>query len=173
MLLVVLLTIASASNVTGVVRFAEDNWNCATASCGSRVKAGTYQPSYQCAEFVSRSLAAGGWIPGIGPHDSQNAYYTYSHNGKHYDLLWVSNVQGGPLGLEDLLKVLGWKNVGKAYSSCHAASVVICQGAEGPHSHVAIGIADDLTDAHNMARYHAPLRAYLGIDAIYHPPGTF
>jgi hypothetical protein len=70
---------------------------------------GEYQPDYQCAEFVSRSLAAGGYIPGLHGNESQSRFLNYHHNGKTYDLLWVSHKQGGPLGLEDLLIVLGWK----------------------------------------------------------------
>ncbi len=57
-----LLNACFASNVTATVEFANDNWNCAVADCSSHVQEGQYQPNYQCAEFVARSLAAG-----IGP----------------------------------------------------------------------------------------------------------
>jgi hypothetical protein len=36
-----------------------------------KVSIGQSQPNYECAEFVSRSLAAGGFIPNLGPLDSQ------------------------------------------------------------------------------------------------------
>ena len=32
---------------------------------------GSWQDNYECAEFVSRSLAAGGYIPNLGPTDAQ------------------------------------------------------------------------------------------------------
>jgi len=66
--------------------------------CHQTVAEGQYQPQYQCAEFVSRSLINGGYITGISPFASQNDLEYYKYNGKTYDLLWVSSKQGGPLG---------------------------------------------------------------------------
>lgn len=47
--------------------------------------------------------------------------------------------------------------------------MVICSGSHGPRGHVAIGVGNDVTDAHNMARFHQPGRVYIAINAIYQP----
>lgn len=54
---------------------------------------GQSQPGYECAEFVSRALAAGGFIPNLGPFDSQvliiinNSFYIYFYNLLFYYLI--------------------------------------------------------------------------------------
>jgi len=159
-----------AQDPSQVVSYADGEWNCADPACDERVNEGDSQPNYECAEFVSRCLAAGGYIPNLSQNDSQNAYYNYQYQGTNYDLLWVSSVQGQPLGLEDLLQVLGWKNIGNTEDLVDVATVLILEGADGPHSHTAIGIGSDDTDAHNIARYHVPASVYMGIDAIYAYP---
>src|SRR5690242_18880095 len=55
----------AASATNAAVSYADSHWNCATAVCTSRVPAGTGQPNFQCAEFVARSLAAVGKVPGL------------------------------------------------------------------------------------------------------------
>jgi len=155
-------------NITGVVEFANDNWMCADVSCSQRVSIGESQPNYECAEFVSRSLAAGGFIPNINPWADQNDYYKYQYDGVAYDLLWVSSKQGGPNGLEDFLKKMGWTTTSN--TDVQAAHVLMLVGSEGPFSHTAIGVAEGLTDAHNVAHHLAPLDVYLGVDLIYVPP---
>jgi len=165
-----LLGVALAGDPVALKKYSDNEWNCVEPTCKYRVKEGEYQPNYECAEFVSRCLAAGSYISGIGPNASQHDFQYYKHGGKTYDLLWVSSKQGPPLGLEDLLQALGWKNAGKSASSVEAASVLILVGSDGPDSHTAIGVGHDVTNAHNMARYHKPASVYEGIDAIYHPP---
>src|SRR5579884_3726643 len=59
----VLLPRGSAQAVNAAVAYADSHWNCATAACTSRVSAGSPQPSFQCAEFVARALAAEGLVP--------------------------------------------------------------------------------------------------------------
>jgi hypothetical protein len=107
--------------------------NCADPSCSSTVPAGSGQPNYECAEFVSRSLASGiipllflllsslhvvsvyflaGYVPNLGPLDPQANYGSYSYNGQTYDLLWTSSQSGGPLGVEDFLQASGWSSGG-------------------------------------------------------------
>eukprot|EP01087_Luapelamoeba_hula_P014541 TRINITY_DN4276_c0_g1_i1.p1 TRINITY_DN4276_c0_g1~~TRINITY_DN4276_c0_g1_i1.p1 ORF type:complete len:180 (-),score=19.76 TRINITY_DN4276_c0_g1_i1:89-628(-) len=164
------VSVAYAFDLAKTVDFANRNWDCAEApSCRSHVREGQYQPNYQCAEFVSRSLVAGGYITGISVNSSQNDYLEYTYKGVRYDLLWVSSKQGNPRGLQDLLDVLGWKNVGSNFNRVRAGAVLFCTGAEGPYSHVAIGIADELTNAHNMAHYHKPPSVYIKVDSIYVP----
>lgn len=110
-LLLCIVAAALAQDPDQVVSYADGEWNCADPACDERVNEGDSQPNYECAEFVSRCLAAGGYIPNLSQNDSQSAYYNYQYQGTNYDLLWVSSVQGQPLGLEDLLQVLGWKYV--------------------------------------------------------------
>eukprot|EP01102_Stenamoeba_stenopodia_P003892 TRINITY_DN14012_c0_g1_i1.p1 TRINITY_DN14012_c0_g1~~TRINITY_DN14012_c0_g1_i1.p1 ORF type:complete len:197 (-),score=25.69 TRINITY_DN14012_c0_g1_i1:4-570(-) len=154
-------------NDTAVVEFADAQWNCVTPTCQQTVEEGQYQPEYQCAEFVSRSLINGGYITNISPLASQHDLEYYKHNGKTYDLLWVSSKQGGPLGLEDLLIELGWVVVSDDYID--VPSVLMCTGSDGPFSHTALGVAPNLTDAHNMAHYHQPTSVYMAVDLVYRP----
>jgi len=163
--------VAYALNGALVTSFADSHWNCVDAACSSRVSAGTFQDNYECAEFVSRSLAAAGVFPGLTAASSQSAFLNYKYtDGKHYDLLWVSSVQGGPLGMEDLLKVMGWKSVGTDCSGVQAGYVGICTGSDGPHSHTWVGVGPNLADAHNSARFHVPCSFYPN-NVIYAPPG--
>jgi hypothetical protein len=163
-----LVAAVSAGNITALVQFANRNWNCADASCSRTVAIGQGQPDYQCAEFVSRSIAAGGFIPGLGPTAAQSAYLNFKYDGVAYDLLWVSSKQGGPKGLEDFIKVMGWRTT--ADNDVQAGHVLMLTGAEGKFSHTAIGVAKDLTDAHNVAHNQAPVSVYIGVDLIYAPP---
>jgi len=156
-------------NLQALVQFADTNWNCAQAACTSKVSAGSGQSNYQCSEFVSRCLAAAGYIPNLTPGASQSAYLNYQYQGVTYDLLWVSSKQGPPKGLEDLLIVLGWKNVGTSTSNIHVGSAVMCHGTHGNYGHVVVGIGNNVVDAHNVARYHEPGSIYT-INAIYNPP---
>jgi len=170
-LLLALFGVAYALNGALVTSFADANWNCVDPSCSARVSAGTFQDNYECAEFVSRSLSAAGVFPGLSPSSSQSAFGNYKwSNGKTYDLLWVSNDEGGPLGLEDILKAMGWKSVGTDCSAVTAGYVGICTGADGPHSHTWVGVGPNLADAHNSARFHVPCTFYPN-NVIYAPPG--
>jgi len=67
------------------------------------------------------------------------------------------------------LIVLGWKNVGTNPSLIVPGSAVMCVGAEGAYSHVAVGIGKNMVDAHNNARFHEP-GSFYQINAIYNPP---
>jgi len=90
-------------------------------------------------------------------------------DGKVYDLLWVSSKQGGPLGLGDLLLKMGWVNDGVNYSDVRTGSYIACDGSDGAYSHVALGVGNNLVDAHNNARYHVTA-TYYTINAVYNPP---
>ena len=74
------------------------------------------------------------------------------------------------VGLEDLLIELGWKNMGASWANIHAAAVLMCTGAEGPYSHVALGVGKELTNAHNMAHYRKPPSVYIKVDSVYVMP---
>jgi hypothetical protein len=147
--------------------FADREWDCANPPCSSVVSSGSSQPNYECAEFVARSLAAGGYIPGLGAYAAQSAYGSWSYGGKVYDLLWVSDLQGGPLGLREALLALGWG----AGGSIVQKSAVFVDGSDGAYSHVAIGVGSNMCDAHNNARYHvSPCNTYYTVNQVLNPP---
>jgi len=155
----------------GVQPFADRNWDCADINCSSIVSTGSGQPNYECAEFVARSLAAGGHIPNLGAYASQSAYGNYNFGGVVYDLLWVSSKQGGPLGLGDCLLKMGWSNAGASAAAVKVASYVAVTGSNGPYSHTVVGVAGEVVDAHNVARYRVSVTGYT-INAVYNPPAV-
>jgi len=142
--------------------YADSHYLCANAACTSKVTPGSAQPNFQCAEFVSRSIASTGQIAGLNENSPQSAYEHYNYNGKTYDLLWTSNKTGGPLGLEDYLQAAGWKSGG----SVSDGSVVFVNGSDGAYGHVAVGVGNNLLDAHNNARMHVPT-SYYHVNAVY------
>jgi len=142
--------------------FADANYLCANAACTSKVSAGSAQPNYQCAEFVARTLASTGKIPGLTSGSAQSAYGSYKYNGVTYDLLWTSKKSGGPLGLEDFLIAAGWHTT-TAVADC---SVAFVDGSHGAWGHVAVGVGNNLLDAHNNARLHVAT-TYYTVNAIY------
>jgi len=148
--------------------FANAQWNCVLPNCATRVPAGTGQSAYECAEFVSRSLASAGMIP-ISSMAAQSAYGSFHAHGKVYDLLWVSSKQGGPLGLDDYLRDSGWKDCGAAATCVNDCSALMVVGSEGPYSHTVVGVGREVVDAHNVARYHEPPSFY-HIDNVWNPP---
>jgi len=170
--LVSLVGLVYSLNSAAVTTFADSHWNCADQACTTKVSAGTFQNNYECAEFVSRSISAGGAFPGLADTDSQASFGSYSLNGKTYDLLWVSSGEGGPLGLEDALKEMGWVDVGtNCATSIKAGYVAIVNGADGPRSHTFVGVGENLGDAHNNAQFHVSGCFYGTPNAIYAPPG--
>jgi len=150
--------------------FANAQWNCADPNCDSTVCTGCGQPNYQCAEFVARTLASGGLIP-LGPYDAQSAYGSFRANGRTYDLLWVSSKNGGILGLEDYLKDSGWTECGSSASCVSECSALMVVGSEGAYSHTVVGIADQVCDAHNVARYQVAPTFYR-INDVWNPPSN-
>lgn len=77
------------------IQYADSHWNCKDASCTSTVSSGEAQPNFECAEFVARSLAAEGLIPGLSPSSSQSAYGSYTAlNGLAYDLNLIPPTSG-------------------------------------------------------------------------------
>jgi len=154
---------------SGCQGFADSQWNCADPGCGSTVPDGSPQPNYECAEFVSRTLAAGGYIS-LGSTDPQTSYANFQYtDGNTYDLLWTSSksAEGGPLGVEDLLIAMGWQN-GGSITEC---TVLLVVGSGGYETHIAVGVAADTIDAHNNARYHVG-DSYYDVNNIYNPPAS-
>jgi len=151
----------NVGDTNAVVAFAQNNWNCANVACSSRVPAGTGQPGYACAEFVARSLAAGGYIPGLGATSPQGSFGSY----RGYDLLLTTGLSSA------LGNILGFRKVAASASSINAAYPAFGDGGDGYFSHAVIGVAAGTVDAHNNARqnYPAAYALFKGVDAVWAP----
>ncbi|QMU70731.1 amidase domain-containing protein [Streptacidiphilus sp. P02-A3a] len=152
------------------VRYANAHWNWTAWNDSAPVAPGRAQPNYECAEFVARSLAAAGLVPGLGPNDPQNGYRAYSApNGKVYDLLLIS-VLPQYNNLYAYLRDSGvGQDVGEQLGQAQPGDVVVTYlGTNGTASHTGL-VAQAATatgeagvDAHNNARldygyhYYAP-----------------
>lgn len=137
------------------------NWDDSTP----RAAAGTNQPNFQCAEFVARSLAAAGLVPGLHSDSPQSDYYHYkARNGRVYDLLLISHVVGYH-SLYDYLMDSGLgTNVGNRPDQARPGDVAVAyddSGAGPVHTGIVVegahGGGQALVDAHNVARLRAGL----------------
>jgi len=148
-------------DVNSVVYFANNNWDCADVSCSSRVAAGSGQPGYACAEFVARSLAYGGYFPGLPWNAAQGTF----GNWKGYDLLYTTHLA------DALAAIAGFHKVAATGGSVNPACALFGNGGDGSWSHTCVGVANAVVDCHNNARYHISASGdmYLGIDAVYCP----
>jgi hypothetical protein len=151
----------AASATNAAVTYADAHWNCTTAACTARVPAGSAQPNFQCAEFVSRSLAAEGKVPGLTSNSAQSAYGSYrAKNGQTYDLLWVGvdangyNDEGIP-GLYQYLTQNGvGTNIGNTPSKAVPGDVTFHFEGQGHTGLLVQTGSNPLADFHNNARYH-------------------
>jgi len=150
-------------DINSVIYFANSQWNCANVACSSRVPAGSGQEGYECAEFVARSLAAGGYITGLSSTAAQSAFGNY----KGLNLLVTTS-------LSEALGRLGFVKRAATSSSVRAAAAAFGDGGDGYFSHAVIGIStsNDDIDAHNNARQNIPVvnDLYKAIDAVWGPP---
>jgi len=167
------------------VTFANDNWACLTAACTTKVpKQGDAQPDYQCAEFVARSLAYPGYMPGLATDSSQSAYESYNphlSNGRIYDLLAITpEISPTGYGLQEYLLNSGFgTKIGTNLSEAVAGDMVVFMGTVKGVSgivpaHTAIIVvkgsstSKTLVDAHNDAAYKYPLSSEAtGFDSWY------
>lgn len=158
---------ASLSPVT----FANNNWNCSTAACTGTVGAGQAQPKYQCAEFVARSLAYAGYMPGLGSLSSQNNYANYAPgDGKTYDLLAVTpGISPTGHDLTNYLINSGHAtNISRNLSRAVPGDMVVFQDSNHVAQHTAIIVdmasnptaSNTLVDAHNDARHKVSISFY-------------
>jgi cell wall-associated NlpC family hydrolase len=151
------------------VRFADTHWNWTAWNNRTPVKFGDYQHGYQCAEFVARSLADAGLVPGLSPNAPQSAYADYvAPNGLSYDLLLIS--PWAPRTLYNYLIDSGlMKDVGNRPALALPGDVVVTYlGYHGEASHMGLvasaplGEHEATVDAHDKARirygyhYYAP-----------------
>lgn len=144
------------------VAFADTHWNWTAWNDSTPVTDGAAQPNYQCAEFVARSMAAAGLIPGLSPDAPQSDYFTYTApNGKVYDLLLISPLPQ----YNNIYAYLMDSGIGTDLGDDPSAAqpgdfVVTYLGPNNTASHmglVATGpttTAEGTVDAHNYARLH-------------------
>ncbi|MEY9964373.1 hypothetical protein ABIA33_002415 [Streptacidiphilus sp. MAP12-16] len=142
------------------VRYADAHWSWTAWNDSTPVAFGGDQPNYQCAEYVARSLAAAGLIPGLGPDAPQSDYFTYAApNGKVYDLLLISDLPQYH-NLYDYLMDSGiGKDIGDHPEQALPGDIVVTYaGPGGTKSHTglvaqaATDTAEATVDGHNHAR---------------------
>jgi hypothetical protein len=142
------------------VRYANAHWNWTAWNDSTPVAFGADQPNYQCAEFVARSLAAAGLIPGLSPDAPQNDYFTYhAPNGEVYDLLLISDLPQYH-NLADYLHDSGiGVDLGDHPELAQPGDVVVTYaGPGGTKSHTGLVVtaqtatSEPLVDGHNHAR---------------------
>ena len=155
------------------VQYANSHWNCANAACTSTVPAGAPQDNFECAEFVSRSLAAAGLVPRLAPSSPKDAYGRYpAKNGRTYDLLWVgwtsTNGYNTTNGLYQYLIQNGiGVDIGNTPSKATPGDVVIYHEDRG-HTGLLVQTGNDpLVDTHNNARYHVPYMEYPDLTIVH------
>ena len=160
-------------NPSAAVTYANNHWNWPKYNSATpAVSAGQGQPNFQCAEFVARALAVGGYIPGINGYSStQNALNNYKPgDGVTYDLLSVTPGLAPPdHTLQSYLTTFGLAtNVGTSLSNIKPGDVVVFKDSSGTPQHMAIIVkvgssrATTLLDAHNDARHQVSLASEAG-----------
>lgn len=178
------VTEPSVAGIHAAIKYANTHWNCATAACTTRVKAGDAQPDFQCAEFVARALAAAGFIPKLRSTSPQSAFGHYQPgNGKTYDLLSITPGLAGPhiYSLAQFLLDYGYvKNIHQSTGNAEPGDLVVfnkvIRDKKGKiikiiPEHVGLIVAvrkgkhtkyNTLLDLHNSARYHVTIKSELG-----------
>ncbi|MDH6117386.1 hypothetical protein ABH930_001629 [Kitasatospora sp. GAS204A] len=172
------------------VDWAESHWNWTAWNDSTPVAFGADQEKYQCAEYVARALAAAGLVPGLGPDDSQDAYFNYTApNGKTYDLLLIGDLPQYH-NLYDYLMDSGLgTDIGDHPEDARPGDVVVTYAGPGvTKSHTGLvataadGSNEPTVDAHNRARLHYGYHFYapshlvriepLGLLTGFLPSGT-
>jgi len=153
-----------SSDIDKVIRFANEEWLCADPQCRSKVLPGQFQNNYECAEFVARSLAAGGFLPNLKPRAPQVDYEGYPFHGDRY-ALWNT------YGLNDALHALGFQKQPNSPSSVRAGCAVIGDPGDGYFAHACLGVGNGEVTCHNMARHNIPVGDVMvdGINSVMCP----
>lgn len=142
------------------VQFANTHWNWTAWNDPTPVAFGSGQEEYQCAEFVARSLAAAGLIPGLGPNAPQNDYFDYTApNGKTYDLLLITPLPQYNTIYDFLMDSGLATDVGDDPAAAQPGDMVVTYlGFDGEASHMGLiataqtATSEPTLDAHNNAR---------------------
>jgi len=146
------------------VRFAQKEWACGDPQCSYKVLPGQSQDNYECAEFVARSLAAGGFIPHLAPKAPQVDYESYPFDGQSY-ALWNT------YGLNGALKALGFQQRPNSPSSVKAGCAVIGDPGDGYFAHACVGVGNGMVSCHNNAHSNVPVTSVMvdGINSVQCP----
>ena len=144
------------------VAFAEAHWNWTAWNDSTAVTFGSSQPNYQCAEFVARSMAAAGLIPGLSPDAPQSDYFNYTApNGKVYDLLLISVLPQYNNIYAYMMDSGVGIDVGDDPTDARPGDFVVTYLApDGTSSHMGLVVtsptatSEATVDAHNNARNH-------------------
>ncbi|MGF1432386.1 hypothetical protein [Kitasatospora sp. LaBMicrA B282] len=144
------------------VDWAEGHWNWTAWNDPTPVAFGGDQPNYQCAEYVARSLAAAGLVPGLSPDDPQDDYFHYTAPwGTTYDLLLISDVAPYHNLYDYLMDSHLGTDVGDHPEEARPGDVVVTYAdLGGTKSHAGLvatapdGTNEATVDAHNRARQH-------------------
>ncbi|MDH6132502.1 hypothetical protein P3T37_001887 [Kitasatospora sp. MAA4] len=144
------------------VGYADTHWNWTAWNDSTTVSNGSSQSNFECAEFVARSLAAAGLIPGLKSGDSQDSYFYYNApNGVQYDLLLISDLDGYN-SLYDFLMDFGLgTDLGNQPAKAQPGDVVVTFNSDSSNKlhtglivEAANGSSEPTVDAHNYARFH-------------------
>ncbi|MFD7082220.1 amidase domain-containing protein [Streptomyces sp. NPDC059918] len=148
------------------VAYADSHWTWSSWDDSTpRAAAGTNQLGFQCAEFVSRALAAAGLMPGLHGDSPQSDFYHYkARDGRVYNLLLISHVVGYH-SLYDYLMDSGLgTNIGNRPDQARPGDVAVAYddaGAGPVHTGIVVegahGGGPALADAHNVARLRVAL----------------
>ncbi|MGI8550077.1 MAG: hypothetical protein ACR2PL_04640, partial [Dehalococcoidia bacterium] len=140
------------AQASSAIDYANQHWNWSKYdNSQSTVNQYKFQPNFQCAEFVSRSLLAAGPIGNLTLNSSQESLAEVQYNSQRYNLLYVPSLY------QILLDTGIGHDVGTSLQSATAGSVVIYGNLE----HVALAIGNGKISAHNQAMTNYP------IDQIY------
>lgn len=162
------------------VAFAESQWNWWTVTApqqpdGSPVTPGTLQPDYECAEFVTRCLAAGGAVSNMqATGTAQSALSAWVLAGTAYNLLATGHYGAAPYnGLYEFMAAQGyWTFTNNPdVSTAQPGDVLWYHGEDGSgavsdHGHVVlvstgqVGAVLPLTDSHNEAEHGLAVNGY-------------
>ena len=144
------------------VSYADTHWMWTAWNNPTPVPIGAAQNDYECAEFVARSMAAAGLIPGLNPNSPQNDYLNYkAPNGKLYDLLLITPLpQYNTIYAYLMDSGIGIDVGDKPALAQPGDFVVVYLGTNGEASHMGViataqtASSEPTVDAHNYARYH-------------------
>lgn len=163
------------------VAYADTHWSWTAWNDPTPVAFGDGQPNYQCAEFVARSMAAAGLIPGLGPNDPQNDYFEYTApNGKTYDLLLITPLPQYNTIYDYLMDSGLAKDVGDDPADAQPGDMVVTYlGYDGEASHMGLiataqtATSEPTVDAHNNARYRYGYHFYEPAHVVKLVPNAF
>jgi len=139
---------ATRERIAAALVFANSEVQCANPTCTIKTAIGNMQPNYKCAEFVARSLAAGGYVPGLdartGPQMGGNSFSYYPWRGRPYSLWNVKQLYSYLKARPDFEE--------RPRNQISAGCGVFGNTTGKSMGHVCIAIGDNVLACHNAAR---------------------